>query len=184
MVQRRRRQRLAGARRLVLIASTFLLGIPALAVSCAMAQDEGGAGLVFSGKATDKDVGLPIYPGAKPHRDTSDESEAARVGLWGGGLGFKVAAMKMQSNDSPAQVADFYRKELAIYGKVLDCTTGAAGDERKNDTSGVLTCANDKPTRGGMLFKAGTKEKQHIVGIEASGKGTNFALVYVWVKGD
>jgi hypothetical protein len=35
-----------------------------------------------------------------------------------------------------------------------------------------------------MLFKAGTKEKQHIVSIEPSSKGANFALVYLWVKGD
>jgi hypothetical protein len=95
-----------------------------------------------------------------------------------------LAVMKMESNDSPAKVADFYRKALARYGKVLDCTEVAAGDKREDDSSGVLTCADDKPDKGGMLFKAGTKEKQHIVSIEPSGKGTNFALIYLSVKGE
>jgi len=177
-------QRLASIWRLLLFTSVVLFGISALAVRCTAAQDEGGAGLVVSGKATDKDVGLPIYPGAKPHKDSSNDSDAARLGLWGGGLGFKLAVMKMESNDSPAQVADFYRKALARYGKVLDCTNGATGDERKNDSSGILTCEDDKPDKGGMLFKAGTKEKQQIVAVEPYGKGTTFALVYVWAKGD
>jgi hypothetical protein len=184
MVEQYRRQRFAKGQRLVLIASAFLFGTFTLAVCCATAQDGGGAGVVLSGKATNNDVGLPLYPGAKPHKDTSDESPAARMGLWGGGVGFKLAVMKMESNDSPEKVADFYRKALARYGKVLDCTGGAAGDARKDDSSGVLTCADDKPDKRGMLFKAGTKEKQHIVSIEPSGNGTNFALVYLWVKGD
>jgi hypothetical protein len=185
MEERRRRHRFTNVRRVALVVSAFLIGISALVASRAIAQNEDGAGLVFSGKATDNDVGLPIYPGAKPHKDTtSDESAAARMGLWGGGVGFKLAVMKMESIDSQAKVADFYRKALARYGRVLDCTEGAAGDPGKDGSSGALTCADDKPDKGGMLFKAGTKEKQHIVSIEPNGKGTNFALIYLWVKGD
>jgi hypothetical protein len=185
MVEQCRRQRFAKVWPAVLIASLFLLGISAGAVSGVMAQDQGGAGVVFSGKATNNDVGLPMYPCAKPHKDTSsDESAAARMGLWGGGVGFKLAVMKMESTDSPTQVADFYKKALARYGRVLDCTDARAGEEGKPDSSGVLTCADDKPDKDGMLFKAGTKEKQHIVSIEPSGKGTNFALIYLWVKGE
>ena len=170
--------------RFILIATAILPAVWLLNVNCAIAQDEDGAGLVVSGKATDKDVGLPIYPGARPHKDPGENTDAARLGLWGGGIGFKLAVLKMESSDSPEQVADFYKKALAKYGKVLDCTNGAADDGRRDDASGVLTCSDDKPDKGGMLFKAGTKEKQHIVAIEPSGKGTNFALVYVWAKGD
>jgi len=34
------------------------------------------------------------------------------------------------------------------------------------------------------VFKAGTKEKQHIVGIQPNGQGTVFQLVYVEARGD
>ena len=155
-----------------------------LATIPAAAQDDGGAGLVVSGKASDKDLGLPIYPGAKPHKDPGENTDAARLGVWGGGMGFKLAVLKMESNDSPTQVAEFYKKALAKYGRVLDCTNGGASDQRKDGSSGALTCNDDKPNQGGMLFKAGTKEKQHLVAIDPSGSGTIFALVYVWAKGD
>jgi hypothetical protein len=64
---------------------------------------------------------------------------------------------------------------------VLDC--GAApsqsGDKDENESSKKLTCEDDKPKPGEMEFKAGTKEKQHIVGIEPNGNGSLFQLVYV-----
>ena len=48
-----------------------------------------------------------------------------------------------------------------------------------NKESKKLTCEGDKPDSGGMEFKAGTKEKQHVVGIEPNGTGSLFQLVYV-----
>jgi hypothetical protein len=161
----------------------IFLGALALAARPAFAQQDDGAGLVASGQATAKDVGLPIYPGATPHKDTGEDSNAARLGLWGGGLGFKLAVLKLESKDTPAQVADFYQKALAKYGKVLNCTNGRADAEPKND-SRDLSCGDDKPNKDGMLFKSGSKEKQHIVAIQPYGKGTTFALVYVWAKGE
>lgn len=168
-------------RRSARIVTVVFLGVLALATQGALAQEEDGAGLIVSGKATAQDVGLPIYPGARPHKDAGDDSAQARLGLWGGGRGFKLALMKMDSNDSPAQVAAFYQKALAKYGKVLDCAKGGPSDEGA-DHSETLTCGDDKPHKGGMLFKAGTKAKQHIVAVEPYGTGTTFALVYVWAK--
>ncbi|HXW62634.1 MAG TPA: hypothetical protein VEJ45_08550 [Candidatus Acidoferrales bacterium] len=161
-----------------LIASALFQGVLVRGV---LARGEDGAGLVVSGQATAKDVGLPIYPGAKSHKDTGDDSDAARLALWGGGSGFKLAVLKMESKDAPARVADFYRKALTKYGKVLDCGSGVASDQEKND-SRALTCGNDKPDQDGVLLKAGTKEKQHIVAIEPYGNGTTFALIYLWAK--
>jgi hypothetical protein len=179
MTERRHRVR---PKWFALIASLILLGILSFAIPGAKAQSDDGAGLVVSGKATSGDVGLPIYPGAKPHKDAGSDSDAARLGLWGGGFGFKVAVMQMESSDTPAKIADFYRKALTKYGKVLDCTNGATNhDESPN----ALTCDGDKPNKvGGMLFKAGTKEHLHLVAIDPNGNGSTFALVYVWVKGD
>jgi len=143
----------------------------------AQEPEKEGLGLIVSGKASAEDVGLPIYPGSKPHKDSSDDSEAARLGLWGGGSGFKLALLKMDSSESPGKVAAFYKKALAKYGKVLDCSNPAPGQSNPEDKDNILTCGDDKPEKGGMLFKAGTKQKQHIVGIQPNGQGTFYQLI-------
>lgn len=136
------------------------------------------AGLVISGQATPKEVGLPLYPGSRPHKEAKDDSSGAKLGLWGTTFGFKLAVMKLESNDSTEKVAVFYQKALAKYGKVLDCTNHprASGDK---ENSHELTCQDDRPDPGGRMFKAGTKEKQHIVGITPNGSGSVFQLVYL-----
>src|SRR6266481_1536655 len=146
---------------------------------------ETDAGLIVSARATAKEVGLPIYPGALQHKDhDKDDSPAAKLGLWGSSFGFKLVVLKMESNDAPGKVADFYQKALAKYGAVLDCTNPAPAQQDKNDNSAKLTCGDDKPEKGGMLFKAGTKEKQHIVGVQSNGQGRLLQLVYVEARGD
>jgi hypothetical protein len=169
------RSRLAVSMALILAASGF-------AIQSAVAQDSDGAGVIVSGKATSADLGLPIYPGAKLYKGPNNNSDAARLGLWGGGFGFKLAVMQMESSDAPAKVADFYRKALAKYGDVLDCTKGTA---KQGDPANALTCGDDRPdTSDGMLFKAGTKKQQHFVVLDPKGSGTKFSLVYLWTKGD
>ena len=42
----------------------------------------------------------------------------------------------------------------------------------------------DKPEKGGLLLKAGTEERQHIVGIRANGQVSLFQLVYVEARRD
>jgi hypothetical protein len=149
------------------------------------AQDEKGAGLVIRPEAKAKDVGLAIYPGSKPHKEKDDDSTSANLGLWGGGSGFKLAVLKMETADSPAKVAEYYKKALAKYGTVLDCSksSGKPENSETEDASKVLTCGDDKAEAGGMLFKSGTKEKQHIVGIQPLGSGTFYQLVYVGAWG-
>ena len=138
-------------------------------------------GLVISAQATAKEAGLPLYPGSRPHKEEKDDSSAANLGLWGSSFGFKLVVLKMESNDSPEKVAAFYQKALARYGTVLNCSAASKepGDKDKNDSSKKLTCADDRPDAGGMLFKAGTKEKQHIVGVKPNGTGCIFHLVYL-----
>lgn len=160
-----------------LVAMTLLMGLRV------QAQESGSAGLIVSGKATARDVGLPFYPGARPYKDSKDSSDAARLGFWGGGYGAKLVVVKMKSDDAPGKIAAFYRKALAKYGTVLDCTNGGSEPSRENDSSPSLTCDNDKPDQGGMLFKAGTKKNLHIVGVEPQSDGTVFDLIYVEAKG-
>lgn len=141
-----------------------------------------GAGVMVSKEATAKEVGLPLYPGAKPHKDENNDSTAAQLGLWGGAFGFKLVVLKLESADAPDKVAAFYRKALAKYGSVLDCSNAAAAPAGK-DNAAKLSCGDDKPDPGGQLFKAGSKEKQHEVGITPNGSGTSFQLMYIEARG-
>ncbi|HLW53410.1 MAG TPA: hypothetical protein VKW06_11245 [Candidatus Angelobacter sp.] len=134
-------------------------------------------GFVLSDDATASDVGLPIYPGAREYQAKSgnDDSPAVQMGLWGGSSGFKLVVLKLESNDSPANIANFYRKALARYGKVLDCGKSAG----KAEKSGSLDCDSDQPAAGSFTLKSGTKAKQHIVGVEPEGAHTKISLVYL-----
>ncbi len=166
---------------LLFLFANFLLGQVPLT-----AQDKDGAGAVISGKASAKDVGLPIYPGSKPHLDKSEDSAGVNLGLWGGGAGFKLAVLKMESSDSPGKLAAYYKKALSKYGPVLDCSnpSPSSASADKDDSSHALSCDDDKPEKGGMVFKAGTKEKSHIVAIQPNGQGALYQLVSVgsWGK--
>jgi hypothetical protein len=142
------------------------------------------AGIRLHTQVSEKEIGLPIYPGAKAHKDSDSESPAANLGLWGKSFGFKLVVLKLESPDAPAKVAAFYQKALAKYGKVLDCSDGSkkADDSNKKQSPNALTC-DDTPETGAMLYKSGTKGKQHIVGIEAKAPGSVFHLVLVDTRG-
>jgi hypothetical protein len=148
-------------------------------------KDGSDAGLVIKAQATAKEVGLPIYPGAKPSKEDGDGSAAANLGLWGSSFGFKLVVLKMASGDSPEKVSAFYQKELRKYGPVLNCSDPSKmSDKDKSDSSKKLTCGDDKPDAGGLLFKAGSKEKQHIVSVKPNGSGCIFHMVYLEARDD
>ena len=133
-----------------------------------------------SKEAGPKEVGLRAYPGAKLHKENDKDDPTAQLWGWLNGKGLKLVVVKMESQDSPERVAAFYRKELARYGAVLDCSSG------KSDTgqsSGGLKCDDDKPEPGKLLYKSGTKDEQHLVGVEPNGSGSVFQLVYVKTRG-
>ena len=166
--------------------TAWVPGASAGASSVKGQQDQSGAGVMLSKQATAKEVGLPVYPGAKPHKDEKDDSGAVQMGIWGGSFGFKLAVMKMESNDAPEKIAEFYKKALGRYGTVLNCSEPSpkASGKDKSGSSNKLECDDDKPEKGGLVFKAGTKEKQHVVGIQPNGQGALFQLVYVEARGD
>ena len=183
-MQTDRRSGIGKGIRSITVALVALLGILLVIGLRAQAQDseQDGAGIIVSGKATSHDVGLPFYPGAKLYKKDNDDSDAARLGLWGGSYGFKLVVVKMKSGDAPGKIAAYYKKALAKYGPVLDCTNGGA-QASDDDSSQSLTCDDDKPDKGGMLFKSGTKKNMHLVGVEPQSDGTVFELVYVFARG-
>ena len=54
-----------------------------------------GAGIYFDAEASAKDVGLPIYPGARPHRDKDENQSSGKFGLWGNSFAFKLAVEQL-----------------------------------------------------------------------------------------
>jgi hypothetical protein len=166
----------------------FLLAIllPLTFVSSLPAQNQDGAGATISPNATTKDVGLPMYPGAKPHKDKNEDSPGVNMGLWGSTFGFKLAVLKLESNDAPDKVTAFYTKALARYGKVLNCSDPAQAKaaKDKDDSSKQLTCGDEKSENGEVVFKAGTKDRQHIVSVKPNGSGSVFNLIYIEARGD
>jgi hypothetical protein len=147
------------------------------------------AGITAGEHADAKDLGLPIYPGSKPHKDNNDDSSGGNFGLFGGNVGFKLAVVKMETKEAPYKVAAYYRKALKKYGTVLDCSNAPAptqAEKHAAEKSGALTCDDDKTKPGEMLYKAGTKAEQHIVSVQpadAGASGAIYNLVYVSTKG-
>ena len=145
-------------------------------------SDGDSIGFIASKNASAKEVGLPVYPGSRRHKDDSDDSAALQLGAWGGSSGFKIVVLKMESDDAPGKVTAFYRKALSKYGKVLNCSDSATPAEKDKSSNG-LDCDSDHPEKGETVLKSGTKEMQHIASVKTNGNGSVYDLVYVEAKG-
>jgi hypothetical protein len=135
------------------------------------------------------DLGLPVYPGAKPVAD-DEKHKSADVHLGFGEWELRVRAVSYETSDTKDQVTAFYKKALGRYGDVIVCQ-GHSAVGTPVATSEGLTCSDDgsgkniKIDRGdyggsdnGLELKAGSKRHQHILGFEdRQGGATRFALV-------
>ena len=176
-------------------AAQFGRGVPAIAFALILAalllaaqdkkeseankQDSDSIGFIASKNATSKEIGLPLYPGSRRHKDDSDDSSSIQLGAWGGSSGFKLLVLKMDSDASPDKVTAFYRKALSKYGKVLNCSDPA----EKNKSSDGLDCESDHADKDETVLKSGKKDAKHIVSIKSNGSGSVYDLVYVEAKG-
>jgi hypothetical protein len=144
-------------------------------------KDGGSIGFIASKDAGAKEVGLPLYPGARPHKDKSDDSPAVQLGLWGGAWGFKLVVLKLESNDAPEKITVFYQKALAKYGRVWNCagSTNGAAEQGKTVSADEPDCRDEHPESGETVLEAGTKEKKHIVDIRTESGLSVFQLLYV-----
>src|SRR5579872_930462 len=143
-------------------------------------------GIHVSKGADVADVGLAVYPGARPkEKDSSGDDKSANVNISGFGFGLKVVALEYESDDSPAKLVAFYQEQLKKYGNVLVCHTSHLDvdtDIKGSDHgSHELTCNGASGTN--VELKVGTKENQHIVAVRPDGKGSSFSLVYVRTHG-
>lgn len=153
-----------------------------VAVCAAAAKSEVNQGLDLHvrDEATARDAGLPAYPRSRPYKESNESSSGANIGFSVPGFGLKVVATKYESGDDPARVAAFYRRALAKYGTVLDCSD-ARDNKRKSRQRDEddLVCDADDPGDNALVYKVGTESNQRIVAIKPHGSGTRFSLVHV-----
>ncbi len=136
---------------------------------------------VHKGETDPKATGLAPYPGAQPKSDSGDHEGGANVNISSPFFGVKVVALKYQSDDSPDKILSFYRKDMAKYGKVVDCTGAFTMTFHHHDKDSEVTC-DDHEGSGHEYkeeLKVGTENNQRIVAVRPSGSGSEFALVYV-----
>lgn len=133
-----------------------------------------------------KDTGISVYPGAtlKEKGDGDKDEKKANVNIDTPWFGLKVVALSYESKDDQEKVWDFYKKDLAKYGRVLECRPGSPDMDAKAKDDEELTCDEDKKAHVKVdgkrsALKVGTKNKQRIVAIKPAGNGSEFSLVYV-----
>jgi len=138
-----------------------------------------------------RDIGLPVYPGArrKEHGD-GDHDNNAHVNISSSLFGLKVVAIEYLSDDPPEKIIAYYKDQLKRYGDVLEChnsSNSAGAIMNPGDSSGHserLKCEGDQNGKT-VELKVGTEQNQHIASIKPGddGKGSDFGLVYVQMRG-
>jgi hypothetical protein len=143
-----------------------------------------------------EDTGLSVYPGSTlvvKHGHDHDKANVSIASPWGQ---LKVIALNYHSDDAPAKVLDWYRKDLQQkYGKFLECKGGDVSLHGRNEDQGnQLTCGSERSNgkdftyssgdRDTLELKTGTNNKQHIVAVKPEEGGSNIALVYVQKHGE
>jgi len=173
----------------ILVMLSTLALLPACSVNV---KDKGGdgnskvdistpvGGIHVDENADARDTGLTVYPGARPKPRTDDgDKKSANVNMSAFGYGLKVVALEYVSDDPPDKIIAYYQDQLKRYGHVLQCHS--SGIKADHD-GGKLEC--DSEDSGNKIeLKAGTDDNQHIVSVEPEGKGSDFAIVWLRLRG-
>jgi hypothetical protein len=187
---------------ITVILAAFAL-LPACSVSVKDNGDDGNSkvdintpvgGIHVDENADARDTGIPVYPGARKKAKTDDgDKKSANVNISTFGFGLKVVALEYESDDPPDKIIAYYQDQLKKYGGVLQCHTSGSSFNIDDDVpaisgkkgyvvGGKLKCdADDRGKR--VELKSGTNDNQHIVSISPEGKGSDFAIVWVRVRG-
>jgi hypothetical protein len=145
-------------------------------------------GIHVSKDANVHDIGVPVYPGAKPKtkNDSDDDEKSANVDISTSAFGVKVIAIDYETKDAPGKVTAFYKDKLKQYGNVLECHTSDksysySAHSDKSDSE-ELKCEGNNNGKT-IELKVGTRSNQHIVAINPQDQGSEFSLVYVRLRG-
>ena len=170
-----------------------LLATLALMPACSVnVKDKGGdgnskvdistpvGGIHVDENADARDTGLAVYPGARPKPKTDDgDKKSANVNMSAFGYGLKVVALEYLSDDPPDKIIAYYQDQLKKYGHVLQCHSNGI---KADHDGGKLKCDSDD-SGNKVELKAGTDDNQHIVSVEPEGKGSDFAIVWLRLRG-
>jgi len=147
---------------------------------------------VETNNVSPKDAGLQAYPGARLVPKEGKNDSDANVNIDTPWFGLRVVALKYESDDSPDKIWDFYKKDMAQYGRVLECKPGSPDMDIVAKDKEDLTC-HDRGSKDSQKLnispdephlKVGTENHQRVVAFKRSSGGTKFSLVYVAVRGD
>ncbi len=173
-------------------AAALLLGLSACSIT-ADKQGEGPkksvdiqtpfGGLKVRTEVDPKEIGLPVYAGARRVPDEGHDSSSANVTLGIPGFGLKVIAAKFESDDSSDKVLEFYRKEMKTYGSVTECKGNI--DLKGDPGSQEITCKEGlgAELRNKVELAVGKGSSHRIVSVEPLARGCKFALVYLQMHG-
>ena len=170
-----------------------LLATLALMPACSVnVKDKGGdgnskvdistpvGGIHVDENADARDTGLAVYPGARPKPKTDDgDKKSANVNMSAFGYGLKVVALEYLSDDPPDKIIAYYQEQLKKYGHVLQCHSNSI----KADHDGAKLKCDSDDSGNKVELKAGTDDNQHIVSVEPEGKGSDFAIVWLRLRG-
>jgi len=184
---------------ILVLALGTLLGLPGCSVNVKKNGEgqekkvdiETPVGALHVSKDADvRDIGLPVYPGARRKEQGNDGNENnAHVNISSGLFGLKVVAIEYLSDDPPEKIIAYYKDQLKKYGEVLECHTNGnhpGATMNPDDHPGHserLKCEGDQKGKT-VELKVGTEQSQHIASIKPAddGKGSDFGLVYVQVR--
>lgn len=134
------------------------------------------------------ELGLTPYPSARlmPEEKGSDDSHA-NVNISTPFFSLKVNAAKYESDDKPEKILDFYKKDMARYGKVISCKGAGAGSNKGHDEENEfalkLNCEDVDSDSKSTTLKAGEGSSQHIVVVLPKDKATEIDLVHIRLHG-
>ena len=138
---------------------------------------------VHAGGTDTKDLGLPVYPGARPSRGHGDDDDNANVNITSSFGGVKVVVHKFETDDAPEKVLDFYQKPMGKFGKVIQCNGGPSNGYHHHHGDAPVSC-DDSGHDYEKELHVGTEINQHVVAVKPRGKGSEFVLVYVRARAE
>jgi hypothetical protein len=134
-------------------------------------------------------TGLTVYPGATAVHEKDEKHNSADVNLSFGDFHLGVKAATYQTGDPVDKVIDFYRKDMAKYGDVIECkdnqpvgtptrtSQGLTCDEKKKTNVHVQT--DDSGHKNEIELRTGSQHLQRIVGVQQKDGATRIGLVYL-----
>ena len=130
------------------------------------------------------ETGLAVYPGAQPKEDSGgDHHENANVNVQVGDFAVRVVATSYLSDDPPDKIIGFYRDDLKKYGNVLECPKGLKETHGRNAPREMACSDSGTAEKGKMDLAVGVPDRQRVVSVKPHGNGTEFALVYIQMRG-